>query len=150
MRSFKKWMKAQTPQNQATTINSPLPNEVEHDNFAPDDSHIQHALNMSNRVQGFFPAFRSSIKDKMILKTFSDILNSNMLRNGFPLNYQNRDYLSDEARHHIARIVKLPLGQIEDYTQRLKSHFLELVKEKQRTNWDGTSPEDSFPGASMN
>ena len=146
MKSFKYWLEDQnnTPNFGNYTTQSMSYPEAEFDNFIPDENHIRHALDISGRIQGFFPAFRSRIKDQAILMAFTDALKMGLPSNGSPLNYSKSDYLNDEIQQYIAQRVKMPFDQVEPYCERLKSYFVNIIK-NMKSNWDGTQPEDNFP-----
>ncbi len=97
MNSFKIWLES-TDVGFTTVSGGGYGHEIENDPFIPDQAHIQHALNISSRIKGFFPAFRQVIKDGAILNAFSNALKQGFPKNGEPFNYQKQNWLNDEIQ----------------------------------------------------
>lgn len=144
MMTFKKWMEISTPAFGVTTLAMHQP-ETEHDPFVPDETHVQQAINVSQRIKGFFPAFRSVIKTNAILKAFWDALNAGLPKNGeMPFNYSKSDFLNDEIQQYIANAVGMPFDRVEQYSAPLKFHFIQMYNN--RTGWDHRQQTNNWPG----
>ena len=120
--------------------------EIEIDDFMPDQNHVQQAMNVANRIQGFFPSFRKTIKDQAILTAFGKAIDQGLpTGGGTPFNINRpQNYLNDEVQEFIAKSVNMPFDQVEVYCNPLKMHFMDIYQ-KRHQSWDGNVDHPTFP-----
>ncbi len=143
MNSFKIWLES-TDVGFTTVSGGGYGHEIENDPFIPDQAHIQHALNISSRIKGFFPAFRQVIKDGAILNAFSNALKQGFPKNGEPFNYQKQNWLNDEIQAYIAKVVGMDFRQVEPYCEPLRQSFVQIYNNLK--GWDDKQQSQSWPG----
>lgn len=137
MKTFKKWIESNF--NGISTGSQSHP-ETEYDPFVPDQTHIQHAINISKNIKGFFPAFRNVIKTQAILKSFH-----NNLQNGKnPFNYKKSNWLNDEIQKNIADEVGMEFNQVEPYCEPLRPYFVQMYNNSK--SWNHNQQNQSWPG----
>jgi hypothetical protein len=133
MKSFKKWI--ENTDMGFSTVSNLGHGEVESDPFIPDQTHIQHALNISKKIRGFFPAFRQIVKTGAILNAFTLALKNGLPSgNKQPFNYSKDNWLDDEVQNYIAKTVGMDFNQVEIYCTPLKQHFVQIYNNLK--GWD--------------
>lgn len=143
MENFKQWMNAQNSTNagfSAGTVTGLQNAEQEHDPYVPDQAHILLASKFANRIKGFFPTFRQSIKSRVILNAFSQILSK---LKGNPFDYNNPSWLNDELEQAIAQQVGLTPDQFSHYSEPLKRYFVQIYNNSR--SWNHNQQTQSWP-----
>lgn len=140
--TFKDWIESTADFSGISTQISGHP-ETEHDPFIPDQIVIQHALQASKRIKGFFPAFRHVVKIGIILKAFWDAL-QRKIGGEIPFNYQKSDWLNDDIQQFIASETGLDVNQVEPYCEPLKHYFVQMFNNTK--SWDYEQQSQSWPG----
>lgn len=126
MKNFKSWLENTKDMGGLSTIANFGHGETESDSFIPDQSHIQHALQISNRIKGFFPVFRQVVKTAAILNAFTNAIKQKINGENMPFNYNKDNWLNDEIQAYIAKTVGMDFNQIEQYCLPLKQHFVQI------------------------
>lgn len=139
MNTFKKWLESTANFNGISTASNAGP-ETEHDPFIPDQSHIQHAINISKRIKGFFPAFRNVIKTQAILQSF----HKNLQNGENPFDYKKSSWLNDEIQQDIADEIGVDINQLEPYCQPLKQYFVQMYNNSK--SWNDKQQNQNWPG----
>ena len=139
---FKEWLLSEISSS-SMILSGP---EVEYDQFQPDDGHVQQSLNIVRSIKGFFPAFRSKLKDYMILQAFEEAIKQGFPRNGgSPFNYSKDGWLNDEVQTYVAQRMGMQFQEIEPYCERLRHYFQQIWDESKKKNWDYKQAGPSYP-----
>lgn len=157
--NFKNWFEKEHPWIEVVTANNAQIStmvgngqETEYDQYSPSITDIQHAINVSNRIKGFFPMLRKNVKAGVIRTIFQNLLESGVLQ-GTPFNYQNRNtFLHDGVLASIANSIGLDAAHAAVYVSELRYDFIDLFNKwnDKLTGQDTSLNHPSFPGLNFN